>query len=53
MMPGHNGFSRADSLLLCRVLTHSDIPGFYRRRFDLFAITPITSQPLSVFATSL
>ena len=32
------GFSRTDSLLLLRVITHTDTPGFYRRRFDLFAI---------------
>ena len=32
------GFSRTDSLLLCRVITHADTPGVYRRRFDLFAI---------------
>ena len=35
------GCSRADSLLLYRVVAHSDIPGFYLRRFDLFAITHI------------
>ncbi len=32
------GFSRTDSLLFLRVITHTDTPGFYRRRFDLFAI---------------
>jgi len=38
------GFSRADSLLLSRVITHSVIFGFYLSRFDLFAITQLTSQ---------
>lgn len=32
------GYSRADSLLLTRVITHSAILGYYLRRFDLFAI---------------
>jgi len=32
------GFSRTDSLLFLRIITHTDTHGFYRCRFDLFAI---------------
>ena len=44
-MPGHNGlFARQFPIALpCSV--HSDQNGFYQRRFDLFAIIQLTSQP--------
>jgi len=41
------GFSRADSPLLPRVVTHSVILGFYQRRFDLFPLDLESQLPES------
>ena len=38
------GYSRVGSQSLCRAFMHSDISGFFRRRFDLFAIDRLASQ---------
>ena len=47
------GFSRTDSLLLTRVVTHLDPRGFYRRRFNLFAINRLLRNRQLIRLSSL
>jgi hypothetical protein len=51
-MPGHNGLFARQLPIASSYSRYSDIPGLYRRRFDLFAIkqlaTAIVSEDLLV-----
>lgn len=41
-MPGHNGLFARQLPIAFPCLMHVDSPGFYRRRFDQFAIIQLT-----------
>ena len=43
------GYSRASSQSLRRASKHLDMPGFYRRRFDLFDIIQLVLQSSNGF----
>jgi hypothetical protein len=43
-MPGHNGLFARQFPIAYSCLVHTDIDGFYRRRFDQFAIIQLTLQ---------